>query len=46
MHRQVEVNGVELHVAECGDGPLVLLCHGWPELWFSDTSYRIKSSFP
>ena len=34
-HRQVEVNGVELHVAECGDGPLVLLCHGWPELWFS-----------
>jgi pimeloyl-ACP methyl ester carboxylesterase len=34
-HRQVAVNGVELHVAECGEGPLVLLCHGWPELWFS-----------
>ena len=34
-HRQVPVNGIELHVAECGDGPLVLLCHGFPELWYS-----------
>ena len=24
-----------MHVAEQGDGPLVLLCHGWPELWYS-----------
>src|ERR1044071_1410093 len=24
-----------MHVAECGKGPLVLLCHGWPELWYS-----------
>jgi pimeloyl-ACP methyl ester carboxylesterase len=34
-HRIVAANGIELHVAECGDGPLVLLCHGWPELWYS-----------
>jgi pimeloyl-ACP methyl ester carboxylesterase len=34
-HRQVPANGVELHVAECGEGPLVLLCHGFPELWYS-----------
>ena len=34
-HHQVAVNGVELHVAELGEGPLVLLCHGWPELWWS-----------
>jgi pimeloyl-ACP methyl ester carboxylesterase len=34
-HRQVPVKGVELHVAECGEGPLVLLCHGFPELWYS-----------
>jgi len=34
-HRQVPVNGIEMHVAECGDGPLVLMCHGWPELWYS-----------
>lgn len=26
-----EVNGIRLHVAEQGDGPLVVLCHGFPE---------------
>jgi pimeloyl-ACP methyl ester carboxylesterase len=35
VHRQVEVGGIELHVAECGTGPLVLCCHGFPELWYS-----------
>jgi pimeloyl-ACP methyl ester carboxylesterase len=34
-HRQIALNGIEMHVAECGAGPLVLLCHGWPELWYS-----------
>ena len=24
-----------MHVAEAGEGPLVLMCHGWPELWYS-----------
>ena len=24
-----------MHVAEYGEGPLVLMCHGWPELWYS-----------
>ena len=33
--RDVAVNGITLHVTECGQGPLVLLCHGWPELAFS-----------
>jgi len=28
----VEVNGIRLHVTEEGNGPLVVLCHGWPEL--------------
>lgn len=27
----IEANGIRLHVAEQGDGPLVLLCHGFPE---------------
>ena len=27
-HRQVATNGIELHVAEAGEGPLVVLCHG------------------
>ena len=34
-HKQVQANGINLHVAEAGDGPLVLLCHGFPELWYS-----------
>jgi pimeloyl-ACP methyl ester carboxylesterase len=24
-----------MHVAEAGEGPLVLLCHGFPECWYS-----------
>lgn len=27
----IEANGIRLHVAEQGEGPLVLLCHGFPE---------------
>ena len=36
-HRQVETNGIRMHVAEAGpaDGPVVLLCHGFPESWYS-----------
>lgn len=34
-HRIVETNGIRMHVAEAGTGPLVLLLHGWPELWYS-----------
>ena len=30
-HRFVEANGLRIHCAEAGEGPLVLLCHGWPE---------------
>ena len=35
QHREVSVNGIHMHIAEQGTGPLVLLCHGWPELWYS-----------
>jgi pimeloyl-ACP methyl ester carboxylesterase len=35
QHRQVRVNGVQLHVVEAGSGPLILLLHGFPEFWFS-----------
>jgi epoxide hydrolase A/B len=34
-HRHLAVNGVELHVAEEGEGRPVILCHGFPELWYS-----------
>jgi pimeloyl-ACP methyl ester carboxylesterase len=31
----VETNGLNLRVAVSGEGPLVLLIHGWPESWYS-----------
>src|SRR5260221_2855709 len=34
-HRTVEANGIRIHLAEQGNGPLVLLCHGFPESWYS-----------
>src|SRR5579864_7534116 len=34
-HRMIETNGLRLHVAEQGEGPLVILCHGFPECWYS-----------
>lgn len=34
-HRTIEANNVNLHIAEAGDGPLVVLCHGFPESWYS-----------
>ncbi len=34
-HRTVEANGIRIHLAEQGSGPLVLLCHGFPESWYS-----------
>ena len=34
-HRFVDTNGIRMHIAEAGEGPLVLLCHGFPESWYS-----------
>lgn len=34
-HRTLETNGIRMHVAEQGAGPLVVLCHGFPESWYS-----------
>ncbi|KAK8960557.1 hypothetical protein KSP40_PGU008350 [Platanthera guangdongensis] len=34
-HRMVDVNGIRMHVAEKGEGPVVLFLHGFPELWYS-----------
>lgn len=34
-HRTVSVNGIDMHVAEAGDGPPLLLVHGWPQHWWS-----------
>lgn len=34
-HRTEHVNDVDLHMVEIGEGPLVLLVHGFPESWYS-----------
>lgn len=34
-HRMIATNGIRLHVAEQGKGPLVILMHGFPECWYS-----------
>jgi epoxide hydrolase A/B len=34
-HRFITTNGIKMHCAEAGTGPLVLLCHGFPESWYS-----------
>lgn len=34
-HRYTERGGVRLHYVEAGEGPLVVLLHGFPELWYS-----------
>ncbi|MFQ6631678.1 hypothetical protein Gotur_009008 [Gossypium turneri] len=34
-HRIVKVNGINMHVAEKGQGPVILFVHGFPELWYS-----------
>ncbi len=31
----MSANGIRLHVVQAGDGPLVLLLHGFPEFWWS-----------
>nr|XP_043638800.1 epoxide hydrolase A-like [Erigeron canadensis]XP_043638802.1 epoxide hydrolase A-like [Erigeron canadensis] len=35
QHKFIDVNGIKMHVAELGQGPTVLLVHGFPELWYS-----------
>lgn len=34
-HRTVRANGIALHIAELGSGPLVLMLHGFPQFWWA-----------
>lgn len=34
-HRFARINGLDVHYVEQGSGPLVVLLHGFPHLWFS-----------
>jgi len=33
--RTISANGIEFFLREQGEGPLVVLCHGWPEFSYS-----------
>jgi pimeloyl-ACP methyl ester carboxylesterase len=33
-HETAEVNGIRLHFARAGDGPLVVFLHGFPQCWY------------
>ena len=35
IERMVKTNGISLNVVEQGQGPLILLCHGFPEISYS-----------
>jgi pimeloyl-ACP methyl ester carboxylesterase len=34
-HRRLRAGQLDMHIAEAGQGPLVLLLHGFPESWYS-----------
>ncbi len=34
-HRNVSANGARFHIATMGEGPLVLLMHGFPQYWYT-----------
>ena len=34
-HRHIQAGRLDMHIAEAGQGPLVLLLHGFPESWYS-----------
>lgn len=34
-HRLISANGIRIHAVECGEGPVVLMIHGFPESWYS-----------
>lgn len=34
-HREIAANGARFHIVEAGAGPLVVLLHGFPTLWWS-----------
>jgi len=34
-HREINANGMRFHAVEAGEGPLVLLLHGFPQFWWA-----------
>jgi pimeloyl-ACP methyl ester carboxylesterase len=34
-HHTATANGIRIHFVRCGNGPPLLLLHGWPEFWMT-----------
>jgi pimeloyl-ACP methyl ester carboxylesterase len=47
ISRFAQVNGMRLHYVTAGNGPAVVLLHGWPQTWFAwrSTMERFASHF-
>ncbi len=43
-HEYADVNGVRLHYARAGRGPLMLFLHGFPEFWYEWKYQRAEFS--
>ncbi|MBO0777972.1 MAG: alpha/beta hydrolase [Ktedonobacteraceae bacterium] len=41
-HRDIITNGIRMHYVTQGEGPLIVLLHGFPEFWYS---WRIQIPF-
>lgn len=50
LHREVAANGSRFHIVEAGEGPLIVLLHGFPMFWWTwralipvlaDNGYRV-----
>jgi epoxide hydrolase 4 len=35
QHREIVTNGIRMHYVTQGEGPLIVLLHGFPEFWYS-----------
>jgi epoxide hydrolase 4 len=44
MHEFAEVNGVRLHYARAGEGPLIVFLHGFPQCWYQYRHQLVESS--
>ena len=51
-HRYADSNGVKIHYAVLGEGPLVVMIHGFPDFWYTwrhqmralaDHKYRVAA---
>ena len=42
-HRYVDNDGVSIHYAVAGNGPLIVMIHGFPDYWYTCLLYTSPS---